>query len=123
LIQKAAKIILHAKTPLLLVGNGCIRGNASYCLRKFVEKTGIYSMNTFMAKGVMSDKSQRHLQTIGIKEADHALLAMEEADLIIAVGYDLVEYSPKNWNSNLNKKIIHIDFTPAEVDTYYPPTI
>ena len=123
LIQKAAKIILHAKTPLLLVGNGCIRGNASYCLRKFVEKTGIYSMNTFMAKGVISDKSQRHLQTIGIKEADHALLAMEEADLIIAVGYDLVEYNPKNWNSNLDKKIIHIDFAPAEVDTYYPPTI
>jgi acetolactate synthase-1/2/3 large subunit len=123
LIQKAAKTILHARTPLLLVGNGCIRGNASYCLRKFVEKTGIYSMNTFMAKGVISDKSQRHLQTIGIKEADHALLAMEEADLIIAVGYDLVEYNPKNWNSNLDKKIIHIDFAPAEVDTYYPPTI
>jgi len=123
LIQNAAKIILQAKTPLLLVGNGCIRGNASYCLRKFVEKTGIYSMNTFMAKGVISDKSQRHLQTIGIKEADHALLAMEEADLIIAVGYDLVEYNPKNWNNNLNKKIIHIDFAPAEVDTYYPPTI
>jgi acetolactate synthase-1/2/3 large subunit len=123
LIQKAAKTILHARTPLLLVGNGCIRGNASYCLRKFVEKTGIYSMNTFMAKGVISDKSQRHLQTIGIKEADHALLAMEEADLIIAVGYDLVEYNPKNWNSNLDKKIIHIDFMPAEVDTYYPPTI
>jgi acetolactate synthase I/II/III large subunit len=73
LIQKAAKIILQAKTPLLLVGNGCIRGNASCCLRRFVEKTGIYSMNTFMAKGVISDKSQRHLQTIGIKEADHAL--------------------------------------------------
>jgi acetolactate synthase I/II/III large subunit len=123
LIQNAAKIILQAKTPLLLVGNGCIRGNASYCLRKFVEKTGIYSMNTFMAKGVISDISQRHLQTIGIKEADHALLAMEEADLIIAVGYDLVEYNPKNWNNNLNKKIIHIDFAPAEVDTYYPPTI
>ncbi len=123
LIEKAAKIIIGAKRPLLLVGNGCIRGNASYCLRKFVEKTGIYCMNTFMAKGVISDKSERHLQTIGIKEADHALLAMKESDLIIAVGYDLVEYNPKNWNGYLNKKIIHIDFTPAEVDTYYPPTV
>ena len=80
-------------------------------------------MNTFMAKGVISDKSKRHLQTIGIKEADHAQVAMKEADVVIAVGYDLVEYSPKNWNGDLNKKIIHIDFTPAEVDTYYPPTI
>jgi acetolactate synthase I/II/III large subunit len=123
MIEKAAKLILDAKTPLLLVGNGCIRGNASSCLRKFVEKTGIYSINTFMAKGVISDKSERHLQTIGIKEADHVLLAMKKADLIIAVGYDLVEYSPKNWNGDLNKKIIHIDFTSAEVDTYYPPTV
>jgi acetolactate synthase-1/2/3 large subunit len=39
------------------------------------------------------------------------------------IGYDLVEYSPKNWNLNLKKNIVHIDFTPAEVDTYYPPTI
>jgi acetolactate synthase-1/2/3 large subunit len=41
---------------------------------------------------------ERHLQTIGIKEADHSQIAMKEADLIVAVGYDLVEYSPKNWN-------------------------
>jgi acetolactate synthase-1/2/3 large subunit len=123
LIKDAAKMILNSKIPLLLVGNGCVRGNASLRLRDFVERTGVYSLNTFMAKGVISDKSERHLQTIGIKEADHALIAMKEADLVITVGYDLVEYSPKNWNKSLNKKIIHIDFTPAEVDTYYPPTI
>ena len=65
----------------------------------------------------------RHLRTIGIKDADHALIAMKEADLVIAIGYDLVEYSPRFWNDDLSKKIIHIDFTPAEVDTYYPPDI
>ncbi|MGC2571029.1 MAG: hypothetical protein WA364_05905, partial [Candidatus Nitrosopolaris sp.] len=123
LIQKAAKMILDAQRPLILVGNGVIRGSASSCLRRFTEQTGICSMNTFMAKGVISDKSERHLQTIGIKEADHSQIAMREADLVIAVGYDLVEYSPKNWNRHLDKKIIHIDFTLAEVDTYYPPTI
>jgi acetolactate synthase I/II/III large subunit len=123
LIEKAAKLILESKTPILLVGNGCIRGSASLYVRKFVEKTGICSMNTFMAKGVISDKSDRHLHTIGIREADHASIAMREADLVIAIGYDLVEYSPKHWNGSLDKKIIHIDFTPAESDTYYPPTI
>ena len=61
-------------------------------------------MNTFMAKGVISDKSERHLQTIGIKEADHAQIAMKEADLVVAIGYDLVEYNPKNWNKDLKKK-------------------
>ena len=123
LVEVAAKMIAEAEQPLLLLGNGVIRGNASACLRRFVESTGIYSMNTFMAKGIISDKSERHLQTIGIKEADHSQIAMKEADLVIAVGYDLVEYSPKNWNKNLKKKIIHIDFTYAEVDTYYPPTV
>lgn len=123
LIEKAANLILESKTPILLVGNGCIRGRPSLYVRKFVEKTGICSMNTFMAKGVISDKSDRHLHTIGIREADHASIAMREADLVIAIGYDLVEYSPKHWNCSLDKKIIHIDFTPAESDTYYPPTI
>jgi acetolactate synthase I/II/III large subunit len=123
LVKKEAKLILEAKRPLILVGNGVIRGSASQSLRRFAEQTGICTMNTFMAKGVISDKSERHLQSIGIKEADHAQIAMREADLIIAVGYDLVEYSPKNWNRHLDKKIIHIDFTLAEVDTYYPPTI
>jgi acetolactate synthase-1/2/3 large subunit len=123
LIGKAANLILGSKTPILLVGNGCIRGRPSLYVRKFVEKTGICSMNTFMAKGVISDKSDRHLHTIGIREADHASIAMREADLVIAIGYDLVEYSPKHWNGSLDKKIIHIDFTPAESDTYYPPTI
>jgi acetolactate synthase-1/2/3 large subunit len=123
LVETAAKMIVEAKQPLLLLGNGVIRGTASASLRRLVESTGMYSMNTFMAKGVISDKSDRHLQTIGIKEADHSQIAMKDADLVIAVGYDLVEYSPKNWNRNLKKKIIHIDFTYAEVDTYYPPTV
>lgn len=123
LIKKAAKMISESKMPIILIGNGCIRKNASASLRKFVERTGICSINTFMAKGVISDKSERHLHTIGIKEADYALRALKKADLVIAIGYDLVEYSPKNWNGKLDKNIIHIDFTNAEVDTYYPPAI
>lgn len=123
LIKKAAYLIMNAKAPIVLVGNGCVRGRASMFVRKFVERTGIYSMNTFMAKGVISDGSVQHLRTIGIREADHALIAMKEADLVIAIGYDLVEYSPKNWNGDLSKQIIHVDFTPAESDTYYPPSI
>lgn len=123
LIEKAVKLILEAEKPLVLVGNGCIRGNASFHVRKFVEKTGISSVNTFMGKGVISDRWDRHLRTIGIKDADHALIAMNEADLVIAIGYDLVEYNPRFWNGDFSKKIIHIDFTPAEVDTYYPPNV
>ena len=123
LIKHAAKIILEAKHPVIFLGNGCVRENASQHIRKLVEKTGIIAMNTFMGKGVVSDDSPLHLHTIGIKDADHALLAIESADVVIAVGVDLVEYSPKNWNKNLDKKIIHIDFTPSEVYTYYRPVV
>jgi acetolactate synthase I/II/III large subunit len=122
-IDKAVKLILDSRKRLILVGNGCVRGKASIPIRKFVEKTGICSVNTFMAKGVISDKWERHLRTIGIKNADHALIAMKDADLVIAIGYDLVEYNPKFWNGDFSKKIIHIDFTPAEVDTYYCPSV
>ncbi|WP_316504967.1 acetolactate synthase large subunit [Nitrosopumilus sp.] len=123
LIRQAARIILQAKKPLLFIGNGCVREDASKSIRRFAERTGICSMNTFMAKGVIRDDQERHLRTIGIKEADHALLAMKEADVVIAVGLDLVEYSPRNWNSDLDKKIIHIDFTPAEVYSFYRPEV
>ncbi|MPZ06700.1 MAG: acetolactate synthase large subunit [Nitrososphaeraceae archaeon] len=122
-IDKAVKLIVNSRKRLILVGNGCVRGNASIPIRRFVEKTGICSVNTFMAKGVISDKWERHLRTIGIKNADHALIAMKDADLVIAIGYDLVEYNPKFWNGDFSKKIIHIDFTPAEVDTYYCPSV
>ncbi|AFS81057.1 acetolactate synthase [Candidatus Nitrosopumilus koreensis AR1] len=122
-IKKAAKMILEAKKPLLIVGNGCAREDESTQIRKFVEKTKIFSINTFMGKGVIPDDCETHLQTIGIKSADHALQAVLEADVIISVGYDLVEYSPKMWNSDLNKKIIHVDFTPSEVYTFYRPDV
>lgn len=123
MIKKAAKLILKAKNPIVFVGNGCVRENASNHIRKFLEETGIVSINTFMGKGVISDDSPSHLHTIGIKDADHALQAIKTADVVIAIGVDLVEYSPKNWNVNFDKKIIHIDFTPAEVYTYYRPKV
>ena len=123
LIREAAKIILQAKRPILFIGNGCVREDASESIRRFAERTGVCSMNTFMAKGVIRDDHQRHLRTIGIKDADHALLAMKEADVVIAVGLDLVEYSPRSWNSSLGKTIIHVDFTPSEVYTFYRPEV
>ena len=123
LINQAVKIILEAKKPILFIGNGCIREDASSQIRKFVERTKIYSINTFMGKGVIPDDYETHLQTIGIKDADHALQAVLEADVVISVGYDLVEYTPRMWNSKLNKKIIHIDFTPSEVYTFYRPDV
>ncbi len=122
-LHDAAKMILMSNVPVILVGNGCVRNNASNMVRRFADLTGFYSMNTFMGKGVISDNSPTHMGTIGIKESDYALHALNLADVVISIGYDLVEYSPKNWNGSNLKKIIHIDSTSAEVDNYYNPDI
>jgi len=122
-LHDASKMILNSNAPVILVGNGCIRNNASKIIRRFANLTGFYSMNTFMGKGVISDNSPTHMGTIGIKESDYALHALKLADVVISIGYDLVEYSPKNWNGSDLKKIIHIDSTSAEVDNYYNPEI
>ena len=122
-LHGASKMILNSNAPVILVGNGCIRNNASNIIRRFANLTGFYSMNTFMGKGVISDNSPTHMGTIGIKESDYALHALKLADVVISIGYDLVEYSPKNWNGSNLKKIIHIDSTSAEVDNYYNPDI
>ena len=123
-LTEAARMIVNSKAPIVLVGNGCIRNRSSNSIRSFLDSTGIYSINTFMGKGVISDDTSTHLGTIGIKESDYALRALRLADLVITVGYDLVEYSPKNWNSAIPmKKIIHFDFTTAETDNYYDPDL
>ncbi len=119
---KAAEIIQKAKRPILLAGNGVIRGKASGALRDFVEKTRIPVANTFMSKGVLPTESEFSLSTIGLQSRDYISCGFDRADLIISVGYDLVEYAPSHWNKD-KKPIVHIDFTPSETDEYYMPQI
>ena len=78
-----------------------------------------------MGKGSVSSEDKHSLFTIGLGSGDYNNLAIDESDLVIAIGYDLVEYSPSAWNrlEGGNKKIIHIDYTPAEVDRDYLPNV
>jgi acetolactate synthase-1/2/3 large subunit len=92
-------------------------------LREFARAHGIPVVNTFMAKGCMPYDDPLALLTAGLQSRDYISCGFEKADLIIAVGYDLVEYAPKVWNPERKKHIIHIDFTPAEVDGYYQPAV
>lgn len=120
-IRMAVDLIAEAKNPMILAGNGAVRKRASKQLRRLVRKTGIPCINTFMGKGAVARSDKHCLFTIGLQAKDHANHAIDAADLVIAVGYDLVEYSPGAWNKTTgNKKIVHIDFWPAEVDSAYP---
>ena len=122
-IAQAAELIGEAKNPLILAGNGAVRKRAAKQLRRFAHKTGIGTVNTFMGKGAVPRADPHCLFTIGLQSNDHINAAIDEADLIISVGYDLVEYSPLHWNKTAGKAIIHIDFWPAEIDESYAPTV
>ncbi len=122
-INQAVQMIKDAKKPLILCGNGAIRKRASKQLKLFLDKVKIAVTNTFMGKGAARWDYDYNLLTIGLQSRDFVTCAFEEADLIISIGYDLVEYAPLYWNPNRDKKIIHIDFIEAEVDEYYHPDV
>jgi acetolactate synthase-1/2/3 large subunit len=122
-INHAFQLLKAAKRPIILVGNGCIRRQASPQLRTFCEQTGIGVINTFMAKGCVDMDADYALFTVGLQAKDVISCALDASDLVITLGYDMVEYHPKLWNSKLDKHIIHADFEPAEIDTYYHPEI
>jgi acetolactate synthase I/II/III large subunit len=123
IVGQALALIEKAKRPIVLAGNGAIRKRASAQLRAFAQTTGIGVLSTFMGKGAVPRSQEECLFTIGLQAKDLTLCALEAADLVIAIGYDLVEYHPELWNPKGNKKILHIDFVPAEIDENYLPTV
>ncbi len=123
IIDQAFELIKNAKRPIILAGNGCIRRRASKRLRRFCELTGIGVVNTFMAKGCVDMDADYCLYTVGLQAKDVVSCAIDAADLVITLGYDMVEYHPHLWNSGGNKTIIHADFLPAEIDAEYNPKI
>ncbi|MBE9067558.1 acetolactate synthase large subunit [Leptolyngbya cf. ectocarpi LEGE 11479] len=121
-IQTAAEAIAKAEQPLILVGNGAIRAQASEAIMAMVDQLQIPVTNTFMGKGVIPYQHPLALWTVGLQQRDFISCAIDKSDLVIAVGYDLVEYPPKKWNPDGQLPIIHIGQTPAEIDSSYMPT-
>lgn len=121
IVDKAFAMLKRAKRPIIIAGNGCIRKRASAQLRTLCEKTGIGVISTFMAKGCVDMDADYCLYTIGLQAKDVVACALDAADLVITLGYDMVEYHPRLWNSKRNKTIIHVDFLPTEIDAFYHP--
>lgn len=119
-VDYAAELISNAKNPIILAGNGVIRGKAWQQLADFAERTRIPVANTFMAKGVIPFKHPMALGSAGLQANDYISCGFNKADVILCIGYDLVEYHPYLWHPSKDRTIIHIDMTPAEVDAYYP---
>jgi acetolactate synthase-1/2/3 large subunit len=118
-IEEAAAIISAARCPLILAGNGVIRAGAARSLVSFAEVLHIPVATTFMAKGTIAFSHELSLGTVGLKSRDLVSFAFERADVVICVGYDMVEYHPEQWNPLCDKRILHIGPLPAEVDEHY----
>lgn len=118
-VARAIKIISEAKCPIILAGNGVIREKASDALTRFAEKLNLPVAHTFMGKGALHDDHPLSLLTCGLQARDYISCGFDRADVVIAVGYDLVEYAPEHWNPERDKKIVHVDMLPAEVDAHY----
>jgi acetolactate synthase-1/2/3 large subunit len=123
IVDKAFDLLAGAKQPVILAGNGCIRRRASKQLRKFCEQTGIGVLSTFMAKGCVDVDADYCLYTIGLGRKDLPTLVIDDADVVITLGFDMVEYHPRLWNPKGDKRIIHADFLPAEIDSDYHPEV
>ena len=115
----AAKLIANAKAPIILAGNGTLRAHASAELAELAETLNIPVAHTFMAKGVIPFSHPLCLGSVGLQAKDHVSCGFSRADVIICVGYDLVEYHPHLWHPDGDRVIIHIDQTPSEVDRHY----
>jgi acetolactate synthase-1/2/3 large subunit len=118
-IAQAAEIISNARYPLVMAGNGVIRAKANAELVAFAEKLNIPVATTFMAKGSIPFSHGLSLGTVGLQAHDYVACGFDRADVVVCVGYDMIEYHPHLWNEHRSAKIVHIDLSPAEVDEHY----
>lgn len=121
-IEAAAAMISYAKNPVILAGSSAIRNHASEMLTKFAETLKIPVINTMMAKGVIPFDNPYSLWTVGIPMEDYQTKVLERASLVIAIGYDIIEYAPAKWHLS-QADIIHIDTMPADINKNYEPAV
>ncbi len=121
-IEAAATMISYAKNPVILAGSSVIRSHAAEMLTKFAEKLKLPVINTMMSKGAIPFDNPYSLWTVGIPMEDYQTKVLEKASLVIAIGYDIIEYAPAKWHLG-NADIIHIDTMPADINKNYEPKV
>ena len=118
-IERAASLLREARRPVVLAGHGAARAGAGPALRRFADALGVPVATTFHGKGVFPDDHPLALGAVGFMRHDYVNFGFDQADLIIAVGYELQEFDPVRINPRGATKIIHLHRFPAEVDEHY----
>ncbi|WP_338471631.1 acetolactate synthase large subunit [Niallia sp. XMNu-256] len=118
-IQAARTLIQNGRKPFIIIGNGVVRQEAHQELQTFINTLQAPVTHSFMAKGILEKEHASNYFTFGFKENDEVLPGIDEADLLITIGFDFVEQLPKDWNKR-KIPVLHIDTVPAEINEYYP---
>jgi len=121
-IREAVDLLKKAEHPLVLVGAGANRKLTSKTLRQFIDQTGIPFFDTQMGKGVLDERHPLFLGNAALSEGDFLHRAVAHADLIVNIGHDVIE-KPPFFMQERDLKVIHINFSPAEVDPVYFPQV
>lgn len=123
-IQDAVTLIQQAKCPVLLLGLQASRPENSDAVRQLLSRTRMPVVGTYQAAGVIDvNHFARFAGRVGLFNNQPADQLLQQADLVISVGYGPIEYDPCMWNSQRRLKLVHIDVQPADIDTCYRPDI
>ena len=107
-IERAAAVLGGARQPVVLAGHGAARAGAAGALRRFSEQLGLPVATTFHGKGVFPDDHPHALGAVGFMRHDYVNFGFDEADVIVAVGYELQEFDPARINPGRDKRILHL---------------
>ncbi|MDT2827798.1 MAG: acetolactate synthase AlsS [Enterococcus viikkiensis] len=116
--------IKEAKLPVLLVGMRASGEKETQAIRKLVEKTGLPVVETFQGAGIISRELENHFfGRVGLFRNQPGDMLLKRSDLVLAVGYDPIEYEARNWNAEKDARIVVIDEVPMEIDQYMQPEV
>lgn len=121
-VIEAARLISQAKSPVILAGAGAVRANASQAVTTMAQRLRIPVVQTMMGKGIVPCDSPWRLGVVGIPQHDYVIDAFDQADLVVGVGYDLIECAPTKWHTH-PMKIVNIAGLPADVNQLYEPDV
>ncbi|COC88596.1 alpha-acetolactate synthase [Bacillus velezensis] len=123
-VSAAIAKIQTAKLPVLLVGMKGGRPEAVKQIRKLLAKTKLPFVETYQGAGTLSrELEDQYFGRIGLFRNQPGDLLLEQADVVLTIGYDPIEYDPKFWNVNGDRAIIHLDEIQADIDHAYQPEL
>lgn len=122
-INYLAQAIKNAVLPVLLLGNGASSAKVTASIRQLLEQVQLPVVETFQGAGIVSRglEEATFFGRVGLFRNQPGDMLLKKSDLVIAIGYDPIEYEARNWNAEISARVIVIDVEPAEIDTYFQP--